>query len=340
MKIEDDEKKNINVAFKGPLFIVGMPRSGTKLVRDLLNNHSFISISEIETNFLPIWQKNWTKYGDLSKIRNFKKFYNEMKTYTYFMYMNENKNLIQFSDWYNLCTNYTIQDVFESLIRHDTNVSEGTNVIWGDKSPDYIRYLPTLNNLFPEARFIHIIRDVRDYCLSINMAWGKNMLRAAQRWCDDVNKVQKNSKKLEDKYLEIKYENLISDPKSVLKNICSFLEIEYDEKMINLKKPVEKIGDAKRQKGIKSDNKYKYKKCMDPKTKYKIESIAGNLLKKNRYDIEYSGKTYTLSPIKMAYYQIRDILNRIKFNIKQRGIGRGVKWTISSFLSQFKELKI
>jgi hypothetical protein len=330
---KEDVKTYQDTVSKGPLFIVGMPRSGTKLVRDLLNNHPFIYIAEIETNFLQIWQNKWSKYGDLSKLNNFKKFYNKMKKYTYFMYMEENNKLIKYYDWYHLCKDYTIQDVYESLIRHDTNISNH-NVIWGDKSPDYLRYLKNLNDLFPEARFIHIIRDVRDYCLSINKTWGKNMLRGAQRWCNNINEAQKTSKILGSRYIEIKYENLITDSESVLKALCDFLKIDYDNKMINLKKPVENIGDAKKLKKIKSDNKDKFIRSMDIETKYKIEAIAGNMLRKNRYNVEYSGKTFTLSRLKMIYYQIQDFTNRVKFNTKQKGIVGGVKWTINSLLQK------
>ena len=62
--------------------------------------------------------------------------------------------------------------------------------IWGDKTPGYLSHIPLLKRLYPQAKFIHIIRDVRDYCLSIHKAWNKNILRAAQRWSDDIMMVR------------------------------------------------------------------------------------------------------------------------------------------------------
>ncbi|MDP1558114.1 MAG: sulfotransferase [Nitrosomonas sp.] len=50
---------------------------------------------------------------------------------------------------------------------------------WGEKSPMNLQHITALAKVFPNAQFIHIIRDVRDYCLSINKAWGKDMPRAA-----------------------------------------------------------------------------------------------------------------------------------------------------------------
>ena len=86
-------------------------------------------------------------------------------------------------------------------------------IIWGDKTPNYLLYLPLLKTLFPKAKFVHIIRDVRDYCLSINAAWQKNPYRAAQRWHDSIKKCRKDGKTLpQGDYMEINYEALIDDP--------------------------------------------------------------------------------------------------------------------------------
>ena len=84
-----------NKTFTGPIFIIGMPRSGTKLLRALLINHPNIGIPSIETEFLPYWVKNWNKFGDLSQWSIFKKFYQTVISFPYFIYMRENGKLIQ-----------------------------------------------------------------------------------------------------------------------------------------------------------------------------------------------------------------------------------------------------
>ena len=61
-------------AFHGPLFVVGMPRSGTKLLRGLLNEHSRIGIPLNETEFLPHWLRSWSAFGDLSSRTAFDAF--------------------------------------------------------------------------------------------------------------------------------------------------------------------------------------------------------------------------------------------------------------------------
>ncbi|PQP35618.1 hypothetical protein C6A37_01585 [Desulfobacteraceae bacterium SEEP-SAG9] len=249
--------------FNGPIFVVGMPRSGTKLLRDLLNQHPKIRIPRVETNILPSWVNNWQKYGDLSKRSTFNKFYRKMLLMSYFVYMKEDNQLIEAYIWYNLCKNFTPAGVFEALVRHDAGVGYNTSKIWGDKSPSHIRHTPLLKKLFPEARFIHIIRDVRDYCLSINKAWGKNMIRAAQRWRDDLRRIKSDSRQFKYDYFEVKYEDLISQPADTLRRICGFLDIEFETNMLKLSEPSEKWGgDAKGMKEIKIDNINKYRYLM------------------------------------------------------------------------------
>ena len=67
--------------FKGPLFIVGIPRSGTKLLRGLLDEHPMIGIPPIEIEFLPYWEKRWRDFGDLSDPYMFSKFYKNNYTH-------------------------------------------------------------------------------------------------------------------------------------------------------------------------------------------------------------------------------------------------------------------
>src|SRR4051794_28172751 len=66
--------------FQGPIFVVGMPRSGTKLLRDLLNQHSRISIPEVETHFLPLFIKKYGKDFNFNSDRKEELFNDFYKT--------------------------------------------------------------------------------------------------------------------------------------------------------------------------------------------------------------------------------------------------------------------
>ncbi len=312
--------------FHGPFFIIGMPRSGTKLLRGLLLEHPMIGVPVIETEFLPYWVKYWQGFRDLSKRQNFKKFYEHMLNLPYFIFMQEMGKLIDEEIWFQLCKDFTPTGVFEALIRHDAGVNYGSDKIWGDKSPSYICHLPLLKNLFPKARFIHIIRDVRDYCLSIHQAWGKNMIRAAQRWAEDVQKCKDDSNKFSEDYIELRFEDLLDKPEDELRQICAFLGLEFDINMLNLSKPTENIAVAKGKKEIIKNNKEKYLKLMKLSLRHRIESIAVASLQSCGYPVSYPGKSIRISKLRMLYYELLDGVHLVHQGIKGRGFRQGTKF--------------
>lgn len=317
--------------FTGPLFLVGMPRSGTKLLRALLNEHPLIEITKFETEFFPYWVKKWPSFGELSDFNNFIAFYNNVtKSLYFFYYCKLNNNVIDPKKWFESCLDYSPAGVFEALVRHNTNVPFGSDKIWGDKSPSYIRHLPLLKRNFPKAKIIHIIRDVRDYCLSINKAWGKNMIRAAQRWVDDITKARNDAKEFLEDYLEVRYEDLLDSPEQELRRICNFIGIEFCKDMLKLSEAPESIGDAKGEKTIVNFNKEKYKYFMNRKTRRTIESIAKDLLQIYGYPVNNDIQPYRVPKIKMFFYKLTDGFNLIKTEISKRGFIDAIKLTIAA----------
>lgn len=311
--------------FTGPLFIVGMPRSGTKLLRDLLNRHPKIGIPDIETRMLPTWTSNWQGYGSLANRQNFHRFYRETVRLSYFCYMDESARLIPEDNWYQFCRNFSPAGVFEALIRHDAKVPYDSDRIWGDKSPLYFRHVPLLRDLFGNARFIHIVRDVRDYCLSINKAWGKNMFRAAQRWKDDVSRFHPECIGLGGNCLEVRYEDLLADPESTLKGICLFLEIEWNPLMLHLSRPSENLGDAKGYKEIKKNNKEKYLRLMPADVRRKIEELTASVLRAYDYPVKHGGEDRRLSSILLYLYKFLDGINLFAFEFRENTLFEAIK---------------
>jgi hypothetical protein len=153
-----------------------MPRSGTKLLRRLLNQQSAIAIPAIETEFLPYLVSKHSTYGDISKPDVFHLMYKEMVKLPYFIYQRKRGDLVSEAACHKNCRSFTPSGVFEALVRTQLKLPYDSGIIWGDKSPSYIHHLPLIKRLYPKAKFIHIVRDVRDYCLSIQKAWGKKAL--------------------------------------------------------------------------------------------------------------------------------------------------------------------
>jgi Sulfotransferase family len=264
-------------SFAGPLFIVGMPRSGTKLLRGLLNRHSRVGIAGIETEFLPWMARRFARFGDLSERARFDAFYAAMRRHSYFRLRREQGGLIGAARWHAACADFSAAGVFEALMRIEVDAPAGSGRIWGDKSPSYIDDLPLLKQLYPAAKVLHIVRDVRDYCLSTHKAWGKDMLRAAQRWADGVSKARKDGAHLGPDYCELRYEDLLERTEAELRRVCAFLGVEFEPAMLELGRPAENLGDARGVSEVVRGNSGKWH-AMRPQTLARVEEITGPVL--------------------------------------------------------------
>jgi hypothetical protein len=123
--------------------------------------------------------------------------------------------------------------------------ARGKNLV-GDKTPRYVRSIPILHALWPEAKFVHLIRDGRDVCLSA-LEWrsGGELARRFETWKTDpvatagvwwdwlVKLGREAGEDLNPAlYQEIHYESLVSDPAEVCARLCEFLGIPYDDAML------------------------------------------------------------------------------------------------------------
>jgi hypothetical protein len=105
---------------------------------------------------------------------------------------------------------------------------------WGDKTPIYGRYMPAIQELLPEARFVHLIRDGRDVALSLRPLWfapGQDARTLAAYWRDGVEAARRDAPRCRH-YLEVRFEDLIADPGCVLGRVCDFLELSYTPDML------------------------------------------------------------------------------------------------------------
>lgn len=317
--------------FEGPVFLIGMPRSGTKLLRGLLNRNPRIRIPEIETEFLPYWVSRWAELGDLRDPEVFHRFYEDALELPYFTYMGQMGKVIPEATWREACAELTPAGVFEALARHDGGAPRGSGLVWGDKSPSYIGHLPLIKRLYPTARFVHIIRDVRDYCLSIQQAWKKNPVRAAQRWVDSVERARRDAAPFSADVLEVRYEDLVAEPEELLRRVSVFLGVAYDPAMMELAASFELRGDAKGQHTIKRDNKEKWRTRMDPALRKRVESIAADVLRSCGYEVEYAGPVRRVAEPEMKIYQVVDFANLVRTDVHRWGWMGALKFRWRTF---------
>ncbi len=313
------------MVFNGPLFIVGLPRSGTKLLRDLLNQNPAISIPHGETHFIPAFAKAFN-YQPPSDEQELKKFFALFKEVNFFHRMLQNGYQLseeKFLD--NVRPGNWHEIIFFILKFYGKQKNNNQVVIYGDKTPQYLRYLKLLLKLFPNARIVHIIRDPRDYCVSIKNIWGKNMYRAAHYWCKEINEAQKQFASHKS-YLEVTYEELIKHPKECLTRICLFTECPFDIQMLTLSKPSENYGDTKNNTAIIATNSEKYFQRLSQNQIKRIEEITYPVLLSKAYPVNFANQHVPLTKLQLAFYRMADIMALAAFHIKEKGFSGGINF--------------
>jgi len=195
---------------------------------------------------------------------------------------------------------------------------------WVDHSPTNIKNAGVLLGLFPDARFIHIIRDGRGVAASIiPLDWGPNTVhKTACSWKSRVSRyLSAESELRKDQIMRVRYEDLIQAPEPALRDICSFLDLEYQPQMIRgsgFKVPRYQdkqhalIGKEPDKKRINA-----WENSLTPRQIEIFESIAGGLLLSLGYDLRYKGRArkmnvleYVVSGIQEAY--TGKVINRLR----------------------------
>jgi hypothetical protein len=107
---------------------------------------------------------------------------------------------------------------------------------WGDKSPPYTWKAKRIQRELPEAHFIHLIRDGRDVALSLSeVSWGPGDVQAAAtKWVDELTRARQRARRLApDTYIELRFEDLVADPEPLLRRIAAFVDLPWDAAMLD-----------------------------------------------------------------------------------------------------------
>ena len=239
-------------------FIISTSRSGSTMLRQLFNTHNNIAIPEREFGELKTILEGLDDYGDLSNTSNFSLFYKNTRDINF---INLNKNTIekkgfyrvQKDDWFEKINNFNIYEIYKELLISLSSFSDSTKLklSWvGDKSPQHINYLEKIIKHFPMANFILLKRNPIDTALSqdrfsyrhFNNEYGKENIdifwKKLQKKSNKILKVRIESnirkilkardilKNSNVNFMEVVYEDIISDPNYAMKSIVEFLDLK------------------------------------------------------------------------------------------------------------------
>jgi hypothetical protein len=220
-------------------FIVGAARSGNTLLQRLLNANPAITVVD-ETHWIPKWLargRGLTPDGKVTPA-----FVRRLADYPRFARWQIPLEGLEEIVADGARPTYA---AFASRFFDLYGEARGKALV-GDKTPRYVRDIPTLHALWPQAKFVHIIRDGRDVCLSAN-AWRKayKLRRRYPTWTNDpvataaawwawlVRLGRADGLRLgPDNYYELRYERLVADPAAECELLCGFLGVAYEDKML------------------------------------------------------------------------------------------------------------
>lgn len=320
--------------FSGPLYVVGSPRSGTKLLRDLLNRNPKINLCDPESHFIP---HLFHKFGGQPDAFNpdLDSFFAEFDKMPFQIYARRmGKPVMTRADFDVLADAKTWDDALSIILRFYGDQDAPVDAIWGDKTPSYVLCMPLLKKITPNARFVHIIRDPRDVALSVHAAWRHNILRSAKKWARNVAIGRRDGRTLGDDYIEVYYEDVIRDPAKTLGRVCDFLGIPFDDDMTTLARPSENIGSAAGKKFIDSSNLGKFRKLLRKKDQRRIEEIVFEQAIDTPYEIDFATAHKPLSRASYALVTASDGAKSAIRYVRKKGLIDGLRINIGNMLQK------
>jgi len=274
-----------------PIFLVGAERSGTTLLRLMLDHHPNIAFHfEFELSVEQIPQAGeWPSLPD------------------YYAWLDTNRIFRE--------SNFIIDRglSYPNLVRSfltQKQQRDGKPIVGATVHRDFDK----LTRIWPDAKFIHILRDGRDVARStLTMGWAGNVWHASQWWLN-AERLWDNVRQTlpEGRWVEIKYEQLIDDPRESLTQICRFIGVPYDESTLNYSKNTTYEKPDPRL-------KYQWKSKMSDRQVQLVEAHIGEMLTDKGYALSGLPRM-DLPPWKRQWLLWHSRWNRARFRIARYGL--------------------
>lgn len=266
-----------------PLLILGVRRSGTTLLRVMLDRHSQLAVPD-ESYFVPQLADRHLRRVDPDE------------------FVDDLRRLNTLAEWdvpldrvrERLTPDMPIGTAIATV--YAVYAAERGKARWGDKTPMYMQNLRLLERLFPDARFVHLIRDGRDAALSflelprglVTETWMHPRTPAdfASQWRTEVAAARRLGRRVGPRYLEVRYEELVDDVEAVLRRICELAGLAYESTMADYAGKVDVSAKPHQQRlrqpptaGVRN-----WRAQMSPDDVAAFDRVAGDLLRELGYE--------------------------------------------------------
>ncbi len=273
-----------------PFFIVGFQRSGTTLLRLMLDNHPDLAVPLDTVGLWARYEERLAEYGSLDSEAAARRLIGDLLA-------EERIRLWE--------TPLTVDGVLAHRRRagfagimeafHLAYAAARGKRAWGDKDPGNMERIDQLNRWFPDCRIIHIIRDGRDACLSqTRQDFGfDDLFECALAWREQVEWVRRIGGILGPaRYAEVRYEDLVAEPETELRRLTDFLGVSWQPAMLEYHRDVKRsVPDSKRHiwpmldKPPQKDNAGRWKREFSRGERIGFEKRARSMLLAMGYEV-------------------------------------------------------
>ena len=268
-----------------PIIVLGVSRSGTTLLRSMLDRHPGVAIPT-ESYFIPQLHDRHGDRPDRDAI------------------IADLGRLQRVREWgvtpagldARLGTSPSFAEVIDAVYRTWAERQGATR--YGDKTPLYMQHLDLLEHVFPDAQYVHIVRDARAAALSFvgmrrkarfNWSRPRRVEDFACQWRREVAAARELGERVgSGRYLELRYEDLVAAPEPTLRRICELLDLGWNDAMLDHTAPVtagtthdhQLLGSAP------TPNVRDWRSQMGRRQLRRVEAICGDELRRHGYELE------------------------------------------------------
>lgn len=287
---------------KPPLFLIGSPRSGTTLLHQMFDHHPAFALP-FESKFIVVFNNNLAEFGDLHDVKNREALIISIEKFMRNAWLERDHN--EWIPGLAAAAPLLAQDAAPSYagvmeVIYKFFAGQRGRERWGDKMATFRRCMPTILELFPDARIVHIIRDGRDVASSLlPLSFGPNTAYvAAKKWRNFIEHGLDFAAKHPRHVYTMRYEDLIDDPEKYLRDICDFVDEPFHEEMLQFHKSgtsrvPRKAIHGQLNKPVNKEQSARWKRDLSAEQVRVFEAVAGPLL--DRLDYEVVNPTATLT---------------------------------------------
>ncbi len=214
-------------------YITARGRTGTTMLATMLNAHSEIAVPNEGLFMLNLYHKyRKIKYWDLILIQ---RYVDDIFAEEYMQgWKIDPKDLTEYLQ--TMPKNSSYREVNEAVYRfYALSQNKSDSALLGDKNPTYALLIDEILCIDPDAKFIHLVRDYRDNVLSYQQVQFDLRTTAplAYRWRRFNVQIEKHKAAHPEKFLFVRYEDMVENPQKELSRICNFLTVTFEEEMLN-----------------------------------------------------------------------------------------------------------